>query len=196
MRTPPLTAPYPYEGSKRRWRERIWQAFGATPDVAPPIYLEPFAGSLAVLLGNPCGPAKREVICDLSPSIANFWRSIQRDPDAVAQWADYPTVHLDLTARNAWLSQWAVDNTERVRSDADYYDAQAAGWWAWAKSNMIGLSWRIVHADTARQGQRVVGRTWRKAWTAQRRQHPECQPFQRRRTRRGYAAHRRQHPTR
>ena len=55
----------------------------------------------------------------------------------MAQWADYPTVHLDLTARNAWLGQWAVDNTERVRNDADYYDAQAAGWWAWAKSNMI-----------------------------------------------------------
>ena len=100
-----LKSPWPYEGGKTRWSERIWQAFGDTPDIAPSIYLEPFAGSLAVLLGNPNGPAKREVICDTNPGIANFWRSIQCDPDAVARWADYPTIHHDLTARNAWLAK-------------------------------------------------------------------------------------------
>ena len=132
-----LKAPFPYEGGKTRWRERVWQAFGNTPDTAPSIYLEPFAGSLAVLLGNPNGPARREVVCDMSPGIANFWRSIQRDPGAVAKWADYPTIHHDLTARNYWLAKWDVENTARVREDADFYDAQAAGWWAWCKSNMI-----------------------------------------------------------
>ena len=132
-----LKSPWPYEGGKTRWSERIWQAFGDTPDIAPSIYLEPFAGSLAVLLGNPNGPAKREVICDTNPGIANFWRSIQCDPDAVARWADYPTIHHDLTARNAWLAKWEVENAQRMKEDADYFDAKAAGWWAWAKSNMI-----------------------------------------------------------
>ena len=127
----------PYNGSKRRWAPRIWQAFGDTLETSPPIYLEPFAGSLAVLLANPHGPARREVVCDRSPGISNFWRSIQRDPDAVAYWADYPTVHHDLTARDAWLARWNAENAARCVEDADWYDPQAAGWWAWAKSNLI-----------------------------------------------------------
>ena len=132
-----LKAPFPYFGGKQRWADRIWQAFGDTPDTAPSIYLEPFAGSLAVLFRNPNGPAKREVICDREPHIANFWRSIQCDPDAVARWADYPTIHHDLTARDVWLGKWAVDNSDLVREDADFYDAKAAGWWAWSMSNRI-----------------------------------------------------------
>jgi hypothetical protein len=55
-----VKAPFPWFGGKRRVATEVWEAFG--PDV--PNYIEPFAGSLAVLLGRPGGAGKIETVND------------------------------------------------------------------------------------------------------------------------------------
>ena len=46
-----LKAPFPYFGGKLRVAAQVWERFGDAPN-----YVEPFAGSLAVLLGRPTEP--------------------------------------------------------------------------------------------------------------------------------------------
>ena len=132
----PLTAPFPWFGAKRRWAELVWERFG--DDLGA--YVEPFAGSLAVLLHRET-PVPREVVCDTDGALCNFWRAIRADPEQVAHWADYPTIHQDLTARHRWLIQWAIDQAPKLSEDPDYYDAKAAGWWVWGISLWIGPGW-------------------------------------------------------
>lgn len=50
-----LVAPFPYFGGKRRAAPMIWPRLGDTPN-----YIEPFAGSLAVLLARPQGLPERQ----------------------------------------------------------------------------------------------------------------------------------------
>ena len=127
-----LRAPFPYFGGKRRWAELIWERFGK-----PDRYLEPFAGSLAVLLACPY-PAPMEIVCDKDGFICNFWRALKGAPDEVAEWADWPTCHHDLTARKRWLSARAEGLEDRLKGDPDYYDAKVAGWWVWCRAHSIG----------------------------------------------------------
>ena len=73
-----LAAPFPWFGGKSGAFEQVWEAFGIVDN-----YVEPFAGSAAMLLGAP--PGKRiETINDFDGMVANFWRAIAADPDAVA----------------------------------------------------------------------------------------------------------------
>lgn len=127
-----LKAPFPWAGGKSRWSDEVWSRFGPCD-----AYLEPFAGSLAMLLRNPW-PCDREIVVDKFAHLPNFWRAIQRDPLEVAKWADYPSSHMDLHARHVWLVKWNAENHDRLWSDADFYDAKAAGWYAWGVSNWIG----------------------------------------------------------
>ena len=83
----------------------------------------------------------REIVCDTDGGVCNFWRGIQTDPDEVAFWADYPTIHQDLTARHRWLINWVLENKEQLENDPEYYDARAAGWWVWGISIWIGGGW-------------------------------------------------------
>ena len=132
--SPRLTAPFPWYGGKRRWADRVLLRFGHID-----VYSEPFAGSLAVLLASP--PHKREVVCDTDGGICNFWRALAADPDAVAHWADYPTIHDDLTARHRYLVRWVIEHADELRNDPEYYDAKVAGWWVWGISIWIGGGW-------------------------------------------------------
>ena len=126
------TAPFPYAGGKRRIAPIVWEQFGTVGR-----YIEPFAGSLAVLLANP-HPPNIEIICDLDCMIPNFWRAIAADPEAVAFHADYPTFHSDLTARHKWLVDRQPEVAHNCNDDADWFDAQVAGWWVWGISHWIG----------------------------------------------------------
>jgi len=142
----PLAPPFPWYGGKRRWADDVWRRFGVAD-----VYVEPFAGSLAVLLANQ-NPARREIVCDKSGFICNFWRAVLTDPEATAYWADYPTVHQDLTARHKWLRQWGAENGARLSDDCDYFDAKAAGWWVWGISLWIGSGWCSTGTATADGG--------------------------------------------
>lgn len=124
-------------GGKSRAADVLWRGFG--PDVVN--YIEPFAGSLAALLGRPNGPGKIETVNDLSGAICNFWRAVKTNPDAVAEWCDDPVSELDLHARHAWLVVRLDEMAEELRADPEYFDAKVAGWWVWGICQWIGTGW-------------------------------------------------------
>ena len=131
-----MKSPFPYFGGKSAIAPMAWQAFGDIQN-----YVEPFFGSGAVLLNRP----KKldgivETVNDLDGFIANFWRSIQADPDAVAKWADYPVIESDLEARHYWLMTQRQRVTEAL-ADPHWHDPKVAGWWVWGISAWIGGGW-------------------------------------------------------
>ena len=130
-----LRAPFPWFGGKSLAAATIWAAFGNVPN-----YVEPFAGSLAVLLARPHAP-KVETVNDLDGLISNFWRAVAARPAEVSRWADWPVNEADLHARHRWLVEQALPLTERLIADPEYYDAQVAGWWVWGISAWIGNGW-------------------------------------------------------
>jgi len=72
--------------------------------------------------------------------VANFWRAVAADPEAVAVHTDWPVNEADLNARHSWLvAQEAF--RERMHSDPDFFDARIAGWWVWGLSCWIGGRW-------------------------------------------------------
>jgi DNA adenine methylase len=128
---PTLKAPFPWFGGKSRAASLIWSRFGDVPN-----YVEPFAGSLAVLLARPTPPGN-EIVNDLDCYVANAWRAVQADPDAVAEVCDWPVNEADLHARHRWL-HGRVEFRERMKNDPDYFDARIAGYWIWGLSCWIG----------------------------------------------------------
>ena len=131
-----LKAPFPWPGGKSRVAGEVWQAFGRVRN-----YVEPFFGSGAVLWGNPWPEGMTETVCDKDAWVANFWRAVAIDPEAVAFWADWPVSEACLTARHRWLMR----NRERINrelfDDPHFYDAKMAGWWVWGISQWIGSGW-------------------------------------------------------
>ena len=103
--------------------------------------MEPFLGSGAVLLAKPGGAAPREVVCDTNGHIANFFRALTADPDEVPRWADWPTVHQDLTAPAPGATQVGAEHAERLSEDPFWVRPQAAGFWVWGISSWIGHGW-------------------------------------------------------
>ena len=131
-----VKAPFPYFGGKSRVAEAVWQRLGS-----PARYIEPFAGSLAVLLARPRPFAGREIVNDSDGLLVNAWRAMARDPDAVAEHADWWATESDLHARHAWLVGQREDITRRLEGDPDWFDTKAAGWWAWGIGLWIGGGW-------------------------------------------------------
>jgi site-specific DNA-adenine methylase len=126
-----VKAPFPWFGGKSRAAHLIWPRFGNVPN-----YVEPFAGSLAVLLARP-HESKNEIVNDKDCYLANAWRAIKNDPDAVADHTDWPVNEADLHARHLWLHAQA-EFRKRMASDPDFYDARVAGYWVWGLSCWIG----------------------------------------------------------
>jgi site-specific DNA-adenine methylase len=153
-----LKAPFPWFGGKSKVAPFVWPRFGDTLN-----YVEPFAGSLAVLLNRPF-PVRIETVNDADAFLANFWRALQHDPDGVAYYADWPVDEADLHARHRWL----VGNVafrEAMMSDPDYFDVKVAGWWVWGLSAWIGSGWcrqegnlEMKRPDMKRGGGRGVHR--------------------------------------
>lgn len=130
-----IKPPHPYFGSKRRIVKDIWDRLGDVEN-----YVEPFAGSLSVLLGNPKIP-KIETANDFDCFIPNFWRAVQAEPDEVAKHADYPVLEADLHARHRWmLSPEAEEFRKKINLDASYYDVKIAGWWVWGMNASLGIT--------------------------------------------------------
>jgi hypothetical protein len=152
-----LRAPFPYFGGKSAVADIVWERFGNVPN-----YVEPFAGSLAVLLRRPGWPwtgNRIETVNDADCFLANFWRALQAEPDAVAKHCDWPVNEADLHARHLWLVNEGVKHVERLRTEPEYYDAKIAGWWVWGCCQWIGSGWchhpewqKLPHLGNAGRG--------------------------------------------
>jgi DNA adenine methylase len=131
-----LKAPFPYFGGKRSVITDVWQRLGD-----PKQYIEPFSGSLAIMLGKPKSPASLEVVGDANGFIANFWRAVKHQPAAVAHAADYPVLHIDQGARHAWMMEQRERLAEELHDPFWPGDATVAGWWLWGQCCWIGSGW-------------------------------------------------------
>lgn len=133
-----LRAPFPWFGGKSRVAGLVWDRFGDARN-----FVEPFAGSLAVLLGRPHAP-RVETVNDRDYYLANFWRSLagdKADPEKVAYYADAPVNEADLHARHLWLVHEASKLLAKIPEDPDFFDAKVAGWWVWGQCLWIGSGW-------------------------------------------------------
>ena len=130
-------------GGKRRVAPQVWAALGDVDN-----FCEPFAGSLAVLLGRPGWTPETlwtETTNDADAFLSNLWRSLQAAPDEVAQWADWPVNETDLLARHLWLVEHGRERIAALESDPDFYDAKVAGWYVWGVNSWIGSGWCAGH---------------------------------------------------
>ena len=130
-----LRPPYPYFGAKRRIAPVIWQAFGAVDN-----FIDPFLGSMAVLLGRP-NPQGVENVNDLDGFIVNFWRAVKAAPEAVAEHADWPVDEHQLEAVHYWLLTKGRERLAPLMTDPDGFDAEVAGRWVWGQCCWIGSGW-------------------------------------------------------
>lgn len=128
-----IKAPFPWFGGKSRAASLIWSRLGNCAN-----YVEPFAGSLAVLLSRETAP-RIETVNDRDAYLANFWRATQSDPEQVAHYADWPVNECDLHARHKWLVEQPI--RQRLQDDPEHFDAKVAGWWVWGISQWIGSGW-------------------------------------------------------
>jgi DNA adenine methylase len=147
-----LKAPMPWFGGKSRVAKAIWERFGNTQN-----FVDPFCGSLSVLLSRPTPPGA-ETVNDANGFLTCFWRAVRDDPAAVAHWADYPVSEVDLHARHRWLLAQAAALKERMLADPDYFDAKIAGWWVWGACCWIGSGWCVApHAKLPHLGDAGMG---------------------------------------
>lgn len=127
-----LRAPYPYPGGKGRIADTIWTALGNVET-----YIEPFAGSCAVLLARPQPFKGLEIINDANGYVCNAWRAIQQHPDEVAKHADIPPNENQLHAIHRWLWERGDQLQSQLESDPDWCDTKIAGWWLWGMANFF-----------------------------------------------------------
>ena len=128
-----LKAPFPYFGGKSLIAEKVWAMLGECR-----FYAEPFAGSAAVLLLRPGGGSGTEILNDLDANVVNFWRAVRNAPFSVADACDFPINHSELVARREALRLGAARRREKCESCEDWYDAEAAGQYAWVCAASIG----------------------------------------------------------
>ena len=133
-------APFPWFGGKSKAAPVVWAAMG---DVEH--YVEPFAGSMAVLLNRPHLANRTyfsETVNDLDGLLVNAWRSIVMHPDATAEAASWPVAEADLIARHLHMVRWREErNLEMLMGDPAFCDPQVAGWWLWGICSWIGSGW-------------------------------------------------------
>lgn len=180
--------PFVYFGGKSAVADLIWSAIGADVDN----YIEPFFGSGAVLFLRPDAGGKRiETVNDADGFVANFWRAMRADSEAVAEHADWPVNEADLHARHLWLCGERARMTERLMGSDEFYDAKAAGWWVWGLNCWIGSGWcsgrgpwvseggemvlrntgqgvnrQLPHLGDTGQGERETRREWLRSYLA------------------------------
>ena len=132
--------PWPWFGGKSDAAPLAWEAMGD-----PAHYVEPFAGSLAVLLRRPAVANRTyysETVNDLDGLLVNAWRAMQMSPDAMADAASWPVSEADMHARHLALIKWRAENQlEHLMGDPSWHDPVMAGWWAWGQSCWIGSGW-------------------------------------------------------
>jgi DNA adenine methylase len=100
--------PFPYYGGKIRLGERIAALMPAHGH-----YVEPYCGSLAVLLAKP--QSMMETVNDLDLGIVNFWRVLRTRPDELARACALTPHSLVEFHASAAFDDPALDELERAR---------------------------------------------------------------------------------
>lgn len=130
-----LKAPFPFFGGKRKIAERIWTYLSGADT-----YIEPFAGSLAVLLGRPTPVTSSETVNDWSCLLINAWRAIQKDPEGLAELLVGPVSEVDTESQHWSL----VTNAKKLRDqlgDPDAFDLKLAAYYIKGANEWIGSGW-------------------------------------------------------
>ena len=118
-------SPLPWRGNKGWASEKVWEALGD-----PIHYVEPFAGSLAILLTRPGGSGRVETVGDADGFVANFWRAMRSDCEAVERYWGEPPVEVDMLAWHYRLKDESDALADKLACDPRYYDPEIAGRWA------------------------------------------------------------------
>ena len=133
-------SPFIYFGGKSKAAPAVWTALGDADH-----YVEPFCGSMAVLLNRPHQanrPYHSETVNDMDGLLVNAWRSIQLHPDATADAASNPVAEADLHARHLSLVRWREERElEHLMGDPTWCDPLMGGWWIWGIACWIGSGW-------------------------------------------------------
>ena len=111
---------------------------------------------------NPDPTTHIETINDADGLVANVWRALQADPDAVAKYCDYPVNHADLAARKRVLIAEKDTLLPKLIDSPDYYDTKLAGYWIWGTCCWIGSGMTriggIPHLGDAGMGVHAIGK--------------------------------------
>ena len=133
--TPELKAPFPYFGGKSKIAEQVWTLFGDVKN-----YVEPFAGSAAVLLARPQGFKGPETLNDFSCFVVNAWRAIRDNPEALAERLVGPVCEVNTEAEHAALMRSGEGLRDRL-GDTGYSDLALAAYWIRGANEWIGSGW-------------------------------------------------------
>lgn len=127
-----LKPPFPYFGGKSIIASRVWELFGQVPN-----YVEPFAGSLAVLLNRPAPITGSETVNDYSCHLINAWRAIAAAPEALAELCVGPVAEVNTEAQHYQLVSGELALRDRL-GDPAYFDIVLAAWWIKGANEWIG----------------------------------------------------------
>lgn len=129
-----MKAPFPYFGGKSRVANIVNKALAGSS-----YYIEPFAGSLAVLLDDN-NAYSNIIINDIDYFLINFWRSIKYFPEETYKHTQYPITEIDLHSRHKYLVSLSGSLKDKIK-DESYCDPHIAGWWIWGKCASVGNNW-------------------------------------------------------
>lgn len=120
-------APFRYFGGKSKVASEVWLRFGDVPR-----YVEPFVGSMAVLLGRPSPPGD-EIVNDKDGFLCNFWRSLAYgNADAIADFVtSFPRFENEYHAIESELVKRMDGLVEKLEGDITFCDPALAAMWLW-----------------------------------------------------------------
>ena len=130
-----LKAPFPYFGGKTRTAPKVWSALGSVRN-----YIEPFAGSAAVLLGRPAPVRGSETLNDFSCALVNVWRAIAMQPERLTLDLVGPVSEVNTEAQHWELIGMEPHLRERL-GDPTWCDIRLAAFWIRGANEWIGSGW-------------------------------------------------------
>lgn len=123
-----IKAPFPWFGGKGRIAGDIVPVLKGSR-----LYVEPFAGSLAVFLRMP--KAQHEIVNDYDCLVVNAWRAIAHHSNELADFLhDRPLMEVEY---KAFARQSVVELRASVVEDMHYCDIESAGLWLQHQSSSI-----------------------------------------------------------
>ncbi len=134
-----LKAPFPYFGGKRQIASRVWELLGEVDN-----YVEPFCGSMAVLLARP-GVATTETVNDWSCLLINAWRAIQNAPE-LAELLVAPVSEVETEGQHWALVTGAKALRDKL-GDPSYFDLRLAAFYIKGANEWIGSGWAVEEGE-------------------------------------------------